>query len=327
MMFHCTGMKFSFDSCLEIRIRSYFILCIGHIAAHEISLFVKLQGRTGIVLIPAPAVDAPVHEPAPVIAEFFFVIQCKKPAVHPLRSTVKIIIRIGIRCGGKDIGFAAIGKPALPFTHTEIEGPCKNIRNGCFPFAVKVDENILFFFFRMTERQIAIHVFTHDTDTPFAIGACPAAYINKLAKVASSRKGLRIVENRSLPRFFCNNIDGSRSRRGATVGSIIRHADSIDAGIRSRSNIHSFDDVIRRAVKLVKQAGDPVQHHMVSVHIDSAHGKIRIHGRRSAGTDGRVILEHIGQRLGRIAESFQCLFSHTHFRVRNIHNTFISQNP
>ena len=153
--------------------------------------------------------------------------------MHPLRSTVKIIIRVGIRCGGKDIGSAAIGEPALPFIHTEIEGPCKNIRNGCFPFAVKVDENILFFFFRMTERQIAIHVFTHDTDAPFAISACPAAYVNKLAKAASSRKSLRVVQNRSLPRFFCNNIDGSRSRRGATVGSIIRHADSIDAGIRS----------------------------------------------------------------------------------------------
>lgn len=133
MMFHCTGMKFSFDSCLEIRIRSYFILCIGHIAAHEISLFVKLQGRAGIVLIPAPAVDAPVHEPAPVIAEFFFVIQGKKPAVHPLRSTVKIIIRIGIRCGGKDIGFTAIGEPALPFIHTEIEGPCKIFVTDVFP--------------------------------------------------------------------------------------------------------------------------------------------------------------------------------------------------
>lgn len=55
-----------------------------------------------------------------------------------------------------------------------------------FPFAVKVDENILFFFFRMTERQIAIHVFTHDTDAPFTIGACPATYVNKLAKAASS---------------------------------------------------------------------------------------------------------------------------------------------
>ena len=85
----------------------------------------------------------------------------------------------------------------------------------------------------MAERHISIHVFAHDTDTPFAIGSCPAAYINKLAKAASSRKGLRIVKNRSLPRFFRDNIDGSRSRRSAAVGSIIRHADSIDAGIRS----------------------------------------------------------------------------------------------
>lgn len=185
-MFYGAGIELPFNPCLEIRVRPYFILRIGHIAAHEIPFFVKLQGRAGIVLIPAPAVDAPVHEPAPVIIEFFFVIQGKKPAVHPLRGTVKIIIRIGIRRGGKDIGSAAIGEPALPFIHTEIEGPCKNIRNGCFPFAVKVDENILFFFFRMTERQIAIHVFTHDTDAPFTIGACPAAYVNKLAKAASS---------------------------------------------------------------------------------------------------------------------------------------------
>ena len=296
-MFYGAGIELPFDPCLEIRVRPYFILRIGYIAAHEISFFVKLQGRAGIVFISASAVDAPVHEPSPVTIEFFFVIHSKKPAVHPLRSTVKIIIRIGIRCGGKNIGFAAIGKPALPFIHTEIEGPCKNIRNGCFPFAIKVNENIFFLFFRMAERQIAIHVFAHDTDAPFAIGACPAAYVNKLTKAASSRKSLRVVQNRSQSCFFRDNIDGSRSRRSATVGSIIRHADSIDAGIRSRSNIHSFDDVIRRAVELVKQAGDPVQHHMVSVHINSAHGKVRIHGRRCTGTDRRVILEHIGQRL------------------------------
>ena len=224
-------------------------------------------------------------------------IQGKKPAVHPLRGTVKIIIRIGTRRGGKDIGSAAIGEPALPFIYTEIKRTCKNIRNGSFPFAVKVDENILFFFFRVAERQIAIHVFAHDTDAPFAIGACPAAYVNKLAKAASSRKGLRVVQNRSQSCFFRDNIDGSRSRRGAAVGSVIRHADPVDAGIWPGSDVHSFDDVIRRAVKLVKQAGDPVQHHMVSVHINSAHGKVRIHGGRCAGTDGRIILEHIGQRL------------------------------
>lgn len=71
MMFYGAGIELPFDSRLEIRVRPYFILRIGHIAAHEIPFFVKLQGRAGIVLIPAPAVDAPVHEPAPVTIEFF----------------------------------------------------------------------------------------------------------------------------------------------------------------------------------------------------------------------------------------------------------------
>ena len=134
-MFYGASIELPLDPCLEIRIRSYFILRIGHIAAHEISLFVKLQGRAGIILISASAVDAPVHEPAPVTIEFFFVIHSKKPAVHPLRSTVKIIIRIGIRSGGKDIGFTAIGEPALPFIHTKIEGPSAKIFvTEVFPF-------------------------------------------------------------------------------------------------------------------------------------------------------------------------------------------------
>ena len=42
MMFYGAGIELPFDPCLEIRIRSYFILRIGHIAAHEISFFVKL---------------------------------------------------------------------------------------------------------------------------------------------------------------------------------------------------------------------------------------------------------------------------------------------
>jgi len=42
MMFYGAGIELPFDPCLEIRVRPYFILRIGYIAAHEISFFVKL---------------------------------------------------------------------------------------------------------------------------------------------------------------------------------------------------------------------------------------------------------------------------------------------
>ena len=198
---------------------------------------------------------------------------------------------------------------------------------ACLSFTIQIYKNILFVLFSAFESESAFHIFAHHADTPFIILTCATCHVNKFTEVASSREGFREFCYGLTTCAFGHYINSARCRRCTAICTIVGHADTIDARIRPRSDIDTINIMRNRSIELIKETWYAVQHHMVPVHVDAAHGEVCIHRRCGAGTNRWIVHQHIRDWLGWIIKFLQRLLCHRHFGIRDIHNTLVSKNP
>ena len=203
--------------------------------------------------------------------------------------------------------------------------PYEQVCITVFVLMVYIYEKITFLILGILDGKIPVQIFTHDTDTPFFVFSKTTSDIHIFAYGRATGKDLTVARDCLVTGPFRNDINRARRRSSTTVCPVVGHAYPINTGIRAGCNVHSFHEMGAGFRKLVKQARDSIQHHMISIHVDAAHGKIRIHRRRRADADGWIIDQDTLNRRRRIAKDGDCLSCHALFRIRDIQYIFLTK--
>ena len=197
--------------------------------------------------------------------------------IHALPRLGKVIVRLCIRCRRELTAIPLVGEPALRPVNIVIPIAEEEIGHASRAAMVDVDKDILAVDLcprqgKPTFEHLGIHA-----HAPCLVFAEAAADVDVLARRRPSGEHLCILRDRGFRRALRHNIDRPRCRCCTAVRPVVRHAHTVDRRIRSRGDVHASDDMRGRRCELVEQTRHTVQHEMIAVHIDAAHGEIRIH--------------------------------------------------
>ena len=182
---------------------------------------------------------------------------------------------------------------------------------------VEVEEDIAVVHLGVPQRHLPVQKLAVHAQSPRLVPAEAAADVDVLAERPASAHDLRIARDGHGARTFCHDIDRAGRRRRAAVRAVVGHADAVDGGVRSRGDVHARDHMRRRRRELRVKTRHTVEHHVIAVHIDAAHGEVAVHRRARARTDRRVVEEDVRERLTRIVIRLDHLLRHAHLRIRH----------